>query len=89
MTDAPAVLRQTPLHDVHIELGARLPVNPHGGLLSEAHPGRPGGILHVIEAVLQLRGVCGPRQVPNARVGLVHGVGGVMSNHATVILGRE
>ena len=73
----------------HIELGARLPVNPHGGLLSEAHPGRPGGILHVIEAVLQLRGVCGPRQVPNARVGLVHGVGGVMSNHATVILGRE
>jgi acetyl-CoA acetyltransferase len=73
----------------HIELGGRLPVNPHGGLLSEAHPGRPGGVFHLIEAVLQLRGACGPRQVPDARVALVHGVGGVMSNHATLILGRD
>jgi acetyl-CoA acetyltransferase len=64
-------------------------VNPHGGLLSEAHPGRPGGIFHLIEAILQLRGVGGPRQVPDARIALVHGAGGIMSNHATVILGKE
>ncbi len=72
----------------HIDLGGCLPVNPHGGLLSESHPGRPGGIIHLIEAVLQLRGIAGPRQVGDARVALVHGVGGVMSNHATAILGR-
>ncbi len=72
----------------HIDLGGRLPVNPHGGLLSEAHPGRPGGIFHLIEAVLQLRGAGGPRQVANARTALVNGMGGIMSNHATVILGR-
>ena len=73
----------------HIDLGGRLPVNPHGGLMSESHPGRPGGIIHLIEAVLQLRGGAGPRQVDGARVALVHGVGGVMSNHATAILGRH
>lgn len=72
----------------HIDLGGRLPVNLHGGLHSEAPPGRPGGIFHLIEAVLQLRGACGPRQMANARTALVNGVGGIMSNHATVILGR-
>ncbi len=72
-----------------IALGGALPVNPHGGLLSEAHPGRPGGILHLIEAVQQLRGTCGERQVPSARLALVHGLGGILSNHATIILGRD
>ncbi len=73
----------------HIELGGRLPVNPHGGLLSESHPGRPGGIIHLIEAVLQLRGSAGPRQIADAQLALVHGVGGIMSNQATAILARH
>ena len=73
----------------HIELGGRLPVNPHGGLLSESHPGRPGGIIHLIEAVLQLRGSAGMRQVADAQLALVHGVGGIMSNQATAILARD
>lgn len=72
----------------HIDLGGRLPVNPHGGLLSESHPGRPGGIIHLVEAVGQLRGTAGPRQVEGAELALVHGVGGVMSNQASAILGR-
>jgi acetyl-CoA acetyltransferase len=47
-----------------IELGGEFPINTHGGLLSEAHI---AGINHVIEAVHQLRGACGPRQIPDAQ----------------------
>ncbi len=71
-----------------IELGGRLPVNTHGGLLSHGHPGRPGGIFHIVEAVRQLRGNCGDRQVPEAELALVHGNGGILSTHSTLILGR-
>ncbi len=71
-----------------IRLGGRLPVNTHGGLLSHGHPGRPGGIFHIVEAVRQLRGECGERQIPDARLGLVHGNGGILSTHCTLVLGR-
>jgi acetyl-CoA acetyltransferase len=71
-----------------IELGGKLPVNPHGGLLSHAHPGVPGGIFHVLEMVRQLRGEAGDRQVKDAKLSLVHGSGGPFASHCTLILGR-
>ncbi|MDT8860255.1 thiolase [Alkalihalobacillus sp. MEB130] len=72
-----------------IELGGTLPVNTHGGLLSHCHPGNPGSMFALTEAVTQLRHQAGARQVPKAEVALVHGQGGIMSSHTTLILGRE
>ena len=72
-----------------IELGGALPVNTHGGLLSHCHPGHPGSMFAITEAVRQLRGACGVRQVADARVALVHGQGGFMSSHGTAIFGNE
>jgi len=71
------------------ELGGRLPVNTNGGLLSYAHPGNPGALLMSVEAIRQLRGDCGPRQVTDAEVALVHGEGGIMSSHCTAIFSNE
>ncbi|HQT78809.1 MAG: thiolase [Rhodospirillales bacterium 20-64-7] len=63
-----------------------LPVNTNGGGLSYCHPGMYGLFL-LIEAVRQLRGTCGQRQVAGAELALVHGNGGVLSAQATTILG--
>jgi acetyl-CoA acetyltransferase len=73
-----------------IGLGGALPVNPDGGGLSSNHPGMRG-IFLVIEAVRQLRGDCGPRQVANARLALCHGTGGMLGQRhsgVTLVLGR-
>jgi acetyl-CoA acetyltransferase len=71
-----------------IGLGGRLPVNPDGGGLSSNHSGMRG-IFLVIEAVRQLRGGLGERQVEGAEIALAHGTGGylgLMHSGATLIL---
>jgi acetyl-CoA acetyltransferase len=69
-------------------LGGRLPTNTDGGGLSSCHPGMRGMFL-IVEAVRQLRGECGPTQVPGARIAVAHGTGGVLSTGATLVLGKE
>ena len=72
-----------------IELGGELPVNTHGGLLSHSHAGMPGGLFHMIEAVKQVRGECGPRQVENVEVALATNVSAVASNHSVCLFGKD
>ena len=75
------------MQDGRIALGGQLPINTDGGGLSSNHPGMRG-IFLIIEAVRQLRGQCGPRQVEGAKIALAHGSGGLLSSQATTILGR-
>lgn len=66
--------------------GGSLALNTNGGGLSYCHPGMYG-MLGMIEAVQQLRGRCGERQVAGAQLALAHGNGGVLSSQCTVIFG--
>jgi acetyl-CoA acetyltransferase len=68
--------------------GGEIAVNTNGGGLSYNHPGMYG-LLLLIEAVRQLRGECGERQVEGVDVALAHGNGGVLSSQVTAVLGTE
>lgn len=66
-----------------------LPLNTHGGQLSFGQPGLAGGMSHVTEAVRQLQGRAGKRQVPGCTLAFVNGNGGIMSEEVSLILGVE
>lgn len=68
--------------------GGSLALNTNGGGLSYCHPGMLGLFL-LTEAVRQLRGDAGDRQVDGAATALVHGMGLTLGAHATVILGSD
>lgn len=79
--------------DFALEIGighdGRLPVNPDGGLLSYSHIGWGGPTLKVVEAVHQLRGEAGDRQVAGAEVAVVTGAGSGAQYHNVLLLGAE
>ena len=68
--------------------GGQIAVNPNGGGLSYTHPGMLGMFL-LTEAVAQLRGETGERQVPGATTALVHGMGLTLAAHSTAVLSTD
>ena len=66
-------------------MSGQLPVNPSGGMLS-GNPTVVAGMARGAEAVLQLRGEAGDRQVPGASVALAHGVTGICGQHQCVMI---
>lgn len=63
-----------------------LPLNTHGGLLSYGHCGVGGALAHLVETHLQMTGRAGARQVKDASLALLHGDGGVLSSHVSLVL---
>ena len=74
--------------DGKLRVGGALPTNTDGGGLSSCHPGMRG-IFLLVEAVRQLRGEAGQRQVEGADIACVNGTGGWFSSAATALLGSE
>jgi len=72
--------------DGAIAPGGVLAVNTNGGGLSYGHPGMYG-VFVLIEAVRQVRGEAGRRQVSGCETAIAHGNGGTLSSQSTVILG--
>jgi acetyl-CoA acetyltransferase len=68
--------------------GGSLPINTNGGGLSYTHSGMYG-VFPIIEATRQQRGECGARQVLNAKLSLVNGMGGMLSAAGTLVLSHE
>ena len=64
-------------------------VNTHGGLLAYGAPWEVPAMYNIIEAVMQLRGKAGSRQIPNCRRALVYGNGGIFSASSVAILGAS
>ncbi len=66
----------------------KIPVNVDGGLLSKGHPIGATGGSQMRTIFKQLRGEAGEVQVKDAKIGLVHNIGGVGIYGNVIILGR-
>jgi acetyl-CoA C-acetyltransferase len=69
-----------------IALDGRIPVTTMGGLKARGHPVGATGLYQVAESVLQLRGLAGANQLPNARLGMTQNIGGSGATIITHIL---
>mgnify|MGYP001251449859 CR=1 FL=1 len=72
--------------DGHFDRDGKMPLNTHGGLLSYGHCGVGGAMAHLVETHLQLSGRAQDRQVKIPRYALLHGDGGVLSSHVSLVL---
>lgn len=77
------------LEEADFSITSALPINPHGGQLSTGQADLAGGMGHVVEAVLQLRGDAGRRQIEDPELALVTGNGATLSEEVALVLGKE
>ena len=68
------------------DLRGDFPLNTHGGQLSFGQAGMAGGASQLVEAVQQIQGRCGERQLKRHDLAYVSGTGGVMSEQAALVL---
>lgn len=64
----------------------KMPISTFGGLKARGNPVGATGVYQAVEACLQLRGVAGQHQVPDASIALIQSVGGFGSTVITHIL---
>lgn len=74
--------------DGHFSKDGKVPLNLHGGLLSYGHCGVGGAMAHLVEMHRQLTGRAGDRQADTPRLALLHGDGGVLSSHVSLVAER-
>jgi acetyl-CoA acetyltransferase len=72
-------------HDLRWD-GGDWPLNTHGGQLGAGQPGLAGGLGHVTEAVRQIQGRAGKRQLPRCELAYANGTGGMMSEQVALVL---
>ena len=77
------------IDDHDLRWNGDFPVNTHGGQLSYGQAGIAGGMSHVTEAVRQLQGRAGDRQIPDLDLAFVNGNGGILSEQVSLVLGTE
>ncbi len=65
------------------------PLNSHGGQLSFGQAGMAGGMSHVTEAVRQIQGRAGDRQVAGLELAYTHGNGGIIAEQAGLVFGAH
>lgn len=70
-------------------LNGEITINPSGGLKAKGHPIGATGISQIYEAIIQLRGEAGDRQVKNAEIGLTHNLGGTAATCLVHIFKRR
>jgi len=76
--------------DAHdLTFAGDFPVNTHGGQLSFGQPGMAGGMSHVTEAVRQIQGRCGVRQIPGLELAYAHGNGGIIAEQTGLVFGAQ
>lgn len=69
--------------------GGKFPVTTNGGMLSQGHTGAGGGYALLVEAVRQLKGEAGERQISKAKYGVYTGTGGAFSDTYVTVLGTK
>ena len=75
------------INERNTAIGGKLPLNTNGGGLSYMHSGMYG-MYAMQESVRQLRGIA-PAQVPNAKISIAHGVGGMFGASGTIVFSNE